>query len=76
MNAAWSNTIIQTYETMLNYKYKSHCGRSPLNRTDSICIVECDSYSVKIQNVWAELISNKKTSTIIQIICKNMAAMQ
>ncbi|KCZ75988.1 hypothetical protein H311_03023 [Anncaliia algerae PRA109] len=32
--------IIQVDEAMLNYKAKSHRGRSPGNKTDAICIVE------------------------------------
>ena len=32
--------VVQIDETMLNYKCKSHRGRSPGNRTDSLCIVE------------------------------------
>ncbi|KCZ79966.1 hypothetical protein H312_02635, partial [Anncaliia algerae PRA339] len=32
--------IVQIDETMLNYKCKSHRGRSSTNKTDSLCIVE------------------------------------
>ncbi|KCZ81119.1 hypothetical protein H312_01485 [Anncaliia algerae PRA339] len=32
--------IVQVDETMLNYKCKSHRGRSSTNKTESLCIVE------------------------------------
>ncbi|KAM0686472.1 hypothetical protein COBT_002304, partial [Conglomerata obtusa] len=32
--------IVQIDETMMNYKCKSHRGRSPTNRTDALCMVE------------------------------------
>lgn len=59
-------TIIQIDETMLNYKCKSHRGRSSTNRSDALCIVEC---APNITKVWAEIIPNKRASTIIPIIC-------
>ncbi|KAM0674204.1 hypothetical protein GVAV_002278 [Gurleya vavrai] len=34
------NRIVQINETMLNFKCKSHRGRSPENKTDALCIVE------------------------------------
>ncbi len=32
--------VVQVDETMMNFKCKSHCGRSPDNRTDALYIVE------------------------------------
>lgn len=57
--------IVQIDETMLNYKCKSHRGRSPGNRTDALCIVEVDS---KITRAFASVIPNKKESTLVPII--------
>lgn len=59
-------SIVQVDETMLNYKCKSHRGRSPNNRTDALCIVEC---MPKIQKVWAQIIPDKRAVTIVPIIC-------
>jgi transposase-like protein len=53
---------------MLNYKCKSHRGRSPANKTDAICIVEINETSDAIDRVWAEVIPNKQSSTLIPII--------
>ena len=50
---------------MLNYKCKSHRGRSPLNRTDALCIVEVKE---KIVKSFARVIPDKKKETIIPII--------
>ncbi|KAG0441075.1 hypothetical protein DMUE_1312 [Dictyocoela muelleri] len=50
---------------MLNYKCKSHRGRSPQNRTDALCIVECIG---GIQRAYACIISDKKMETIVPII--------
>ena len=47
---------VQIDETMLNYKCKSHRGRSPTNRTDALCIVE---YNGEISRVFARFIPNK-----------------
>lgn len=60
-------TEIQVDETMLNFKCKSHRGRSASNRTDAICIVEVINGS--INKVWAEVIINKSIKTIMPIIC-------
>ncbi|KCZ80992.1 hypothetical protein H312_01597 [Anncaliia algerae PRA339] len=49
--------IVQIDETMLNFKCKSHRGRSPENRTDSLCIVE---YNGNIKRVFAQIIPNKE----------------
>lgn len=65
------NSIVQVDETALNYKVKSHRGRSPTNRTDSLCIVEVRS---SITRAFATVIPNKKASTIIPIICSQVAS--
>ena len=62
---------VQIDETMLNYKCKSHRGRSPTNRTDALCIVE---YNGKITRVFACVIPNKLQSTLVPIICNNVAS--
>lgn len=58
--------IVQVDETMLNFKCKSHRGRSSNNRTDALCIVEVNN---SISKVFAQIIPNKEASTIIPIIC-------
>ncbi|KAM0684830.1 hypothetical protein COBT_003962, partial [Conglomerata obtusa] len=35
-------SVVQIDETMLNYRCKSHRGRSPTNRTDALVIAECN----------------------------------
>lgn len=62
-------TIVQVDETMMNYKCKSHRGRSPLNRTDALCIVECRPF---ISKVWAQIIPDKSIITILPIICQRV----
>lgn len=64
------NIVVQIDETMLNYKCKSHRGRSPNNKTDAICIIE---FSDKIERVFACVIPNKKSETMIPIITQNVA---
>ena len=59
--------IVQVDETMLNYKCKSHRGRSPSNRTDALCIVEVRH---GIKRAYACIIPNKESSTLIPIIQK------
>ncbi|KCZ79748.1 hypothetical protein H312_02861 [Anncaliia algerae PRA339] len=54
--------IVQVDETMLNYKVKSHRGRASTNKTDALCIVETKD---KITRVFAQVIPDKKTSTIL-----------
>jgi hypothetical protein len=44
-------------ETMLNYKCKSHRGRNPSNKTDSLCIIELDGHITK---AFACIIGDKK----------------
>jgi transposase-like protein len=64
------NHIVQVDETMLNYKCKSHRGRSPTNKTDALCIVE---FSNNITRVFATVIPNKSSATLIPIICEQVA---
>ena len=52
--------IVQVDETSLNHGMKNHRGRSPLNKTDALCIIEFDSY---ITRAFACVISDKKAST-------------
>lgn len=62
-----SGCIVQIDETMLNFKCKSHRGRSTNNKTDAICITEVrDGH---ISKVWAQTIPNKQSATLIPIIC-------
>ncbi|MGL5707435.1 MAG: transposase [Aeromonas sp.] len=63
--------VVQIDETMLNFKCKSHRGRSPKNRTDALCIVEVSS---GIQRVFATIIPDKKATTMIPIICTQVAS--
>lgn len=58
-------SIVQVDETMLNYKCKSHRGRSPLNKTDALVIVEVRNI---VTQIYAQTIENKKSTTIIPII--------
>lgn len=55
---------------MLNFKCKSHRGRSPGNKTDALCMVEIFN---QIERVYAVVIQNKKAETIIPIICNSVA---
>lgn len=63
--------IVQIDETMLNYKCKSHRGRSSENKTDALCIVEV---GINIIRVFACTIPDKKSSTLIPIICSQVAS--
>ena len=54
---------------MMNYNCKSHCGRSPTNKSDALCMVECFN---GIKKAWATIIPNKKASTIIPIILRKV----
>ncbi|KAG0423924.1 hypothetical protein DMUE_6117 [Dictyocoela muelleri] len=62
--------VVQVDETMLNYKCKSHRGRSASNRTDALCIVECSS---GITRAYAQVIEDRRASTLIPIICSQVA---
>ncbi|KCZ79507.1 hypothetical protein H312_03107 [Anncaliia algerae PRA339] len=57
--------VVEIDETMLNFKCKSHRGRSPSNKTDALCIVEVGQ---KITRAFAKIIPNKKIETILPII--------
>ncbi|KCZ79033.1 hypothetical protein H312_03583, partial [Anncaliia algerae PRA339] len=65
------NKIIQIDETMLNFKCKSHRGRSLNNRSDSLCIIEFEN---KITRVFAKVIENLNESTLVPIICSQVAS--
>lgn len=62
--------IVQIDETMMNYKCKSHRGRSPSNRTDALCIIEMSNSIVR---AFACVIPDKKAETILPIITRNVA---
>lgn len=62
--------LVEIDETMLNYKCKSHRGRSPLNRTDSLAIVE---FRNNITRAFACVIPDKTKNTLIPIICDQVA---
>lgn len=64
-------TVIEIDETMLNFKVKSHRGRAPINKTDALCIVECKN---DIERVFACTIPNKLESTLVPLICTNVAS--
>ncbi|KCZ76002.1 hypothetical protein H311_03007 [Anncaliia algerae PRA109] len=49
------DVVVQIDETMLNFKIKSHRGRSALSKTDSLCIVEVKN---AITRVFAKIIEN------------------
>ncbi|KCZ78689.1 hypothetical protein H311_00273 [Anncaliia algerae PRA109] len=57
--------VVEIDETMLNFKCKSHRGRSPSNKTDALCIVEVGQ---KITRAFAKIIPNKKIETILPIV--------
>lgn len=61
--------VVQVDETMLNYKCKSHRGRSSTNRTDSLCIIE---FERSILRAYAVVIPNKTQATIVPIICSQV----
>ncbi|KCZ76129.1 hypothetical protein H311_02880 [Anncaliia algerae PRA109] len=62
-------SIVQIDETMLNFKSKSHRGRSPLNKTDALVIVEVNNI---VSQIYADAIENKKNETIMPIICDHV----
>ncbi|KCZ76524.1 hypothetical protein H311_02473 [Anncaliia algerae PRA109] len=62
--------IVQIDESMLNFKAKSHRGRSPDNKTDCISIVECTN---EIVRAYPKIIPNKESSTILPIITSHLA---
>lgn len=66
------NKTVQVDETMLNHSIKAHRGRSPTNKTDSLCIVECESGRIK--RCFARVIPNKTQATIVPIILSQVCA--
>ncbi|KAG0439263.1 hypothetical protein DMUE_2559 [Dictyocoela muelleri] len=56
---------------MLNYKFKSHRGRSPRNKTDALCIVEVRG---GITRCFATIIENKSRNTIVPFIFQQVCA--
>lgn len=62
--------VVQIDETMLNFKIKSHRGRSPTNKTDALCMVEVLN---GIERAYATVIPDKTIATIIPIICSQVA---
>ena len=63
--------IVQVDETMLNFKTKSQKERSSENKCDSISIVEFDTH---ITRAFACIIPDKKATTLIPIICEQVAS--
>ncbi|KCZ79073.1 hypothetical protein H312_03543 [Anncaliia algerae PRA339] len=55
----------------MNYKCKSHRGRSPNNKTDALSIVECNN---GILRAFACIIPNKESNTILPIISNQVAS--
>jgi transposase-like protein len=62
--------IVQIDETMMNYKCKSHRGRSLRNRTDTLCIVEVRG---SITRAYETIIPNKSAAALIPIICSQVS---
>ncbi|KAM0686547.1 hypothetical protein COBT_002228, partial [Conglomerata obtusa] len=62
--------IVQVDETMMDFKCKSHKGRESINRTDVLCSVE---FFIYITRVFATVIPDKSSSTLIPIICSQVA---
>ena len=50
---------VQVDETMMNFKCKSHRGRSSTNKTDALCMVEVDQDG-HITRSFAKVIPNKR----------------
>ncbi|KAG0431934.1 hypothetical protein DMUE_5528 [Dictyocoela muelleri] len=63
--------IVQIDETMMNYSCKSHRGRPASNITDALCIVEVRNGIIQ---AYAQTIPDKNSSTIIPIICRQVAS--
>lgn len=61
---------VEIDETMLNFKAKSHRGRSPLNKSDALCIVEVGN---RIMRAFACIIPDKSAATLIPIITSQVA---
>lgn len=65
-------TQVRIDETMLNFKCKSHRGRSTENKTDAITMVEVRN-GITI-NVHDEIIPNKTSEVMIPMILKHIVA--
>ena len=63
------DTNIQVNEMMINFKCKSHRGRTTENKTDALCIIEYTDDTIK---AYATTIPNISKTTIIPIICSRM----
>ena len=63
--------LVEIDDTMLNYKCKSHRGRSPGNRTDALAIVD---FMNQITRAFAFVIQNKMSSTLVPIIMAQVAS--
>jgi transposase-like protein len=61
--------IVHVDETGLDFKVKSHRGRAPENKTDALCIIE---YDTSITRAFSCVISDKKASTFLPIICEKV----
>jgi hypothetical protein len=57
---------------MLNYKCKSHRGRSAENKSEDLTIVEV--VQGKITRVYARVIINKSISSIIPVVVERVVA--
>lgn len=62
--------VVQIDETWLNHAIKAHRGRSPENKTLAITIVEC--LNGKIKRAYAKIIPDRKSKTLIPIICQQV----
>lgn len=56
---------VQINETMLIYKFKSHRGGPPNNRTDALYIIE---FGDKLEILCGKLINDKTKKTLLPII--------
>ncbi|KAM0686949.1 hypothetical protein COBT_001820, partial [Conglomerata obtusa] len=62
--------IVQIDGTMMNFSCESHRGRASTNRVDPLCIVK---FTNKITRVFATVIPDKSSSTLIPIICSHLS---
>ncbi|KCZ76047.1 hypothetical protein H311_02963 [Anncaliia algerae PRA109] len=59
------NKFVEIDEIMMNFKHKSHIGRSANNKTAAIYLI---GYDNKITKCYAEVIKDKNIETILPII--------
>jgi hypothetical protein len=64
--------LVEIDETMLNYKCKSHRGRSTENKLDALVIAEV--FNSSVTRVFATVIENKLQTTLVPLICSQVAA--